>query len=61
MLASKMKPNKKQWIFYVIAGGAVIVNEIATHYEWQAITFIPLVLIVVWATFRFLSAGKSED
>jgi len=55
-----MKPNKNQWIFYVIVGSAVILNEAATRYEFQAVTFLPLVLIVFWAAFRFLPMEKSE-
>ena len=60
ILESKMKPNKNQWIFYVIAGGAVIVNEIASRSELQALTFLPLALIVAWAAFRFLPTEKPE-
>lgn len=50
-----------EWIFYLFVAGAVILNEIAGVFGVQIITLLPLLLIVLWAAFKFLPVDKSGE
>jgi hypothetical protein len=56
----RMRTIKLDWIFYVVVAGVVILNEIASSFGIQIITFVLLLVAVIWAGSRFLSREKSD-
>ena len=54
-----MKSNKSEWKFYLVVGIVVILNEIASGFGLQFITFLLMVVAVIWAGGRFLSKEES--
>jgi Na+/citrate or Na+/malate symporter len=54
-----MKSNKKEWIFYLIVGCGVLLNEIASNFGLQIITFMLTILSAIWAGSKFLSKDES--
>lgn len=54
-----MRSNKSEWKFYLVVGVGVILNEVASAFGLQFITFLLLVVAVIWAGARFLSREDS--
>jgi hypothetical protein len=55
-----MRTIKLDWIFYVVVAGVVILNEIASSFGIQIITFVLLMVAVIWAGGMFLSREKPD-
>lgn len=56
-----MKSNNKEWIFYLAVGCGVLMNEIASNFGLQMITFTLTILAAIWAGSKFLSKGEPVD
>jgi hypothetical protein len=53
-----MKSNKQEWIFHLVVGCGVVLNEIASYVGAQIITFALTVLAAIWAGSKFLSRDE---
>jgi len=53
-----MKSNNKEWIFYLVIGCGVLLNEIASNFGLQIITFILTLIAAIWAGSKFLSRDE---
>ena len=52
-----MKTSNNIWLFYLVVAGAVLLNEMASAFGVQFIAFVPLMLVVLWAGFKFIPKG----
>lgn len=52
--------NRKEWIFYAVVGVAVLLNEIAIHYEIAICTFLPLMGCVMAVGFWAFPAREKN-
>lgn len=60
-LRQPMKSNKKEWIFYLVVGCGVLLNEIASNFGLQMITFTLTILAAIWAGSKFLTRDESVN
>ena len=61
VLRQSMKSNNKEWIFYLIIGCGVLLNEITSNFGLQIITFILTLIAAIWAGSKFLSRDELVD
>ncbi len=59
--ACEMKTESREWVFCVLVIGAVLLNELAGEFGVQIITFVSLLLIVLWAGYKFIAKDGSGD
>jgi hypothetical protein len=52
--------NRKEWIFYAVVGAAVLLNEIAIHYEIAICAFLPLMGCVMAVGFWAFPAREKN-
>lgn len=48
-------------MFYLTVGGVVLLNEFAATLGIQGVAFVPLMLIVFWAAYKFLPGDQFID